>query len=521
MRRVASPALLFALLFVPALSAREPVKKAGSLEGLDDFISEVMGEWHVPGLALAVVQDGKVILLKGYGYRDVEKKLPVTPKTVFAIASISKSFTATGLGMLADDKKLDWDHPVRDYLPDLRLHAKVEDDKVTPRDLVCHRTGLPRHDALWFTTKLTRPELYARLRHLEPSKKLRYAYQYNNLMFMTAGLIAERVSGKSWEDFTRARILEPLGMKRTYFSVNDSQKADDCAQPYEDQRGKVERVPFRNIDPMCAGGGINSCVEDMIRYVQFHLSKGKHEGERLLSVKNAEEMQAPQMVIPLDVQKQMGRFIEPGDASYGLGLMVSRHRGEKMIEHGGSLDGFLASLSFLPNKNVGLIVLTNLNGRVGVPVTAIVRHEIYDRLLGLPSMDWKDRGRQTRKLAVERREKEKKKSADDRKKNTSPSHALADHAGTFEHPAHGKVAIEVDGKNLKLIFSGTTVVASHYHYDTFEIQDLPEYPGRMLEDRKLTFHVGAKGQIDRVGIRLEPAVPEFVFRRIEKEDGKK
>src|SRR5437764_695502 len=146
----------------------------------------------------------------------------------------------------------------------------------------------------------------------------------------------------------------------------------------------------------------------MSRYVQFHLQKGKHEGKQLLSVKNAEEMQAPQMVIPLDVQRQMGKFVEPGDVSYGMGFFVSRHRGEKMIEHGGSLDGFLSSLSFLPNKNVGLIVLTNLNGRVGVPVTAIVRHEIYDRLLGLPSVDWKERGRQTRKAAVERREKEKK-----------------------------------------------------------------------------------------------------------------
>src|SRR5262249_9514718 len=154
-----------------------------------------------------------------------------------------------------------------------------------------HRTGLPRHDALWYTTKLNRRQLYERLRYLEPTKDLRQTWQYNNLMYMTAGAFQEKLSGQSWEGFTRKRILEPLGMTRTNLSVSDSQKADDFALPYEERDGKVGRLPFRNIDPMAPAGSINSCVEDMTRYLLFHLARGKHNGKQLLSRDQAEQMQ--------------------------------------------------------------------------------------------------------------------------------------------------------------------------------------------------------------------------------------
>jgi CubicO group peptidase (beta-lactamase class C family) len=511
-------ALAAALLGAASLRAAEPAGKdrlaadRGRLANLDGFVTDALKEWHVPGLALAVVKDGEVLLTRGYGYRDLEARRPVTPRTLFAIASISKSFTVTGLGMLADEKKLDWDRPVREYLPDFRLHDRVGGDRVTARDLVTHRTGLPRHDAMWYVTKLSRREMYDRLRYLEPSQDLRYRYQYNNLAYMTAGVLLERASGKPWEEFVRGRLFAPLGMTHSNVSVTESEKSDDFARPYREQKGEVRRIPFRNIDAMAPAGSINSCAEDMARYLLFHLAKGSHGGKQLLSRSAAEEMQAPQMVIPLSVQKH-DAFHEPGDSTYGLGLMVTRHRGLKLIQHGGSIDGFIALFSFLPEKNLGVVALSNLWARDGNPVPGVVTHEIYDRLLGAEGTDWRERGRQQCRKVVEQREKDKAKSEKARKAGTSPSHPLADFAGAYEHAAYGKMTVEVDGKGLKVVFAGGTVLARHYHYDTFEFVDSWEHPAGMLEDNKLTFQYGAKGVIDRVSVAMQEGVGDFVFLR--------
>jgi CubicO group peptidase (beta-lactamase class C family) len=506
---------LLAALISPALLRADTPKQ---LDGLDAFIADVMKEANVPGLALAVVQDGKPVLLRGYGLRDVEKKLPVTPKTLFAIGSITKSFTVTGLGMLVEEKKLDWDRPVRDYLADFRLHDRALADRVTPRDLVTHRTGLPRHDSMWYLTKLGRREMYERLRHLEPSKDLRDSFQYNNLMYMTAGVLLEKASGQSWEDFTRKRLFAPLGMTRSNVSVEESKMADDVALPYRDKGGERRAIPFRNIDPMAPAGSINSCVEDMSKYLLMHLAMGKHGEKQLLARSQAEEMQAPQMVIPLAGQKQ-NPFITPGDDSYGLGFTVGRHRGERMVSHGGSIDGFLAQLAFLPQKKVGVVVLTNLTKRDFAPVPMVVVHEVFERMLGQTGIDWRERGRQMTKNAVKQRDERKARLAKDRKKDTTPTHKLEELAGTYEHPAHGPLQVKADDKGLKLVFSGATVAARHYHFNTFEVFDTDEHPAAMLEDRQVTFHVGRDGRIDRVAVQLELGVGDFVFRRVGKKAG--
>jgi CubicO group peptidase (beta-lactamase class C family) len=512
-----------ALLVLPAAaSAAAPAARADDRLGksLDDFVAEVMKEYQVPGLALAVVKDGKVLIAKGYGYRDLEKKVPVTASTLFAIGSISKSFTVTALGMLIDEKKLTWDSKVRDLMPSFRLHERLATDKVTVRDLVTHRTGLPRHDALWYCTTLGRGQLLDRLRHLEPTHDLREQYQYNNLAYATAGVVVEKVSGKSWEDFTRERVLTPLGMKRTNLSVKDSVRSDDFAFPYRERDGKVSRIPFRNIDPVAPAGSINSSAEEMANYLRMHLELGKWDGKQLLSQVNAEEMQAPQMVIPLAMQKLTETFATPGENTYGLGFQVTRHRGERMIEHGGSIDGFLASLSLLPAKKTGVVVMINLHRRDFAPVPRVVAHEVHDRLLGLSGIDWRERGRKLTSNAVKFRDDRKKQLEKDRKPDTSPSHALAELAGTYDNPAYGKLDVAVSGKELKLRFAGSTVLAKHYHYNSFVIVDGDELPAAMLEDRLVTFVVGKKGMIERVKVQTELGVAETVFERAADKAGK-
>jgi CubicO group peptidase (beta-lactamase class C family)/Tol biopolymer transport system component/poly(3-hydroxybutyrate) depolymerase len=480
-----------------------------SLKDLDPFIDGVMKEWKLPGLAIAVVKDGKVIHANGYGFRDAEKQLPVTPKTVFAIGSISKSFTATGLGMLVDDGKLDWDKPVRSYIHDFQLQDKIASEQITPRDLVTHRSGLPRHDFVWYgDSSISRNDLFARLRYLEPSKEFRSTWQYQNLMFMTAGILAEHLSSSSWEDFTRTRIIEPLGMDGTNFSVNDSQKADDFALPYSKVKDEFKPVPFHNIDAVGPAGSINSNVEAMIKYVQFHIAKGKHGDRQLLSAAQAEQLQTPQMVMPANPLASAGE--ELGDMSYGMGLMVSSYRGTKYVEHGGGIDGFISLLSFLPRKKAGVIVLTNMSG--ANPVPTIVTRRVYDLLLGMEPIDWAGRIRTQQNQAKGAAELAKKTAATARKEGTSPSHPLEDYAGSYDHPAYGTVKVELDGSVLRVTTGGgLTAPLHHYHYDIFESDDDPA--GR-FNQQKLTFSYNKRGEIDRVAVAFEPAVSDIVFTRV-------
>ena len=202
------------VLIVPRPAGAAPEEAPAQLEGFDAFVTQVMADWQVPGLALAAVRDGRVVVSRVYGLRDPERGLPVTPRTLFAIGSVTKTFTATGLAILAEEGRLDWDRPVRQYLPDFALMDPRASREITPRDLVSHRSGLPRHDVLWYAEAFDRAEMLARLRHLKPTKALRKTFQYQNLMFMAAGVLAGRLDGTTWEDFTRRRLLDPLGHGR-------------------------------------------------------------------------------------------------------------------------------------------------------------------------------------------------------------------------------------------------------------------------------------------------------------------
>jgi CubicO group peptidase (beta-lactamase class C family) len=506
MRRYMTILLTLAMLSVCRIAAAaDPAEPPPELKGFDEFVAEVMKEAKVPGLAVAVVHDGQVILSKGYGQRNVAEQLPVTSQTLFAIGSITKSFTAAGLGMLVDEGQLDWDQPVRKWLADFQVKDPIASEHMTPRDLVTHRSGLPRHDLIWYGSPFSRRELYGRLRYLEPSKEFRSTFQYNNLMFMTAGVLIEQVSGTTWENFLRQRILEPLSMTRSNFSVADSQKADDYALPYDASGDEVKLVPFRNIDAMGPAGSINSSVDEMIRYVQFHLAKGKVGDAQRLSVASAEAMQTPQMVTAGSPP-----FEELGHSSYGLGLMISTYRGHKMVEHGGGIDGFISKLSFMPTKKIGVIVLTNLSG--GPSPVSTITFNLFDRLLALEPIDWAGRTRDQAAKAKQAAEEAKKSKSAGRKEGTSPSHAMTDYAGIYEHPAYGRVQVDLEGTSeLKITAKGITAPLKHVHYDIFELGDVPGVP---LGGLRLTFAYDKQGDIDRIAAPLEASVDDIVFKRV-------
>ncbi len=495
----------------PAKSKRKPAPAPAAavkpgLDGFDDWVAQAMKDWKVPGLAIAVAQDGKVILSKGYGLRDVKNNLPVTPKTLFAIGSITKSFTVSALGMLADDGKFDWDKPVREYMPAFRMYDEVATDHMTPRDLVTHRSGLPRHDALWYNTTLTREEMVARLRYLEPSKDFRGTYQYNNLMFLTAGVLAQHLSGMKWEDLVRQRIFVPLGMNDSNFSVTDSQKAADFAKPYENAKGNIVEVPFRGIDEIAPAGAINSCVDDMSRYLLFHLAHGKFGDKQLLSEGNEIQMQTPQMVI-----QGQPRYPELGFTAYGMAFGVSTYRGHRLVSHSGAIDGFTAQFGFLPQANIGVIVLTNL-GADKNRLSMDAMYNVFDRLLALDQVDWVHRDLDDLKKIEDAEAEAKKKGYTGQKTGTHPSHDLADYVGEYDNAGYGRLQIAA-GKQagtLAMTYNRLSTPLRHFHYDVFEA---PEDPLNPFEKSKVRFTTDLRGDIDGILVPLEPNVKEIVFTR--------
>ncbi len=486
----------------PTLAAAFHSDTAAVLNDIDAYIREAMAEWKIPGLAIAVVKDGEVILSKGYGYRDADEELPVTPRTLFAIGSITKSFTVTLLGMIEDEGKVDWDEPVRSYLPDFELSDEVATEYMTPRDLVTHRSGLPRHDVLWYGSPLTRRELYERLRHIEPNREFREVFQYQNLMYMTAGYLAGQIAGRNWEALVAERIFEPLDMSRSNFSVEDSQKDDDFAYPHTEIDDVLKQIDFRNIDEIGPAGSINSSVEEMIRYVQLHMNKGKLGEEQLLSSNNAEQMQMPQMAMRGTIQ-----YDELGHTSYGMGFFVTSYRGRKLVHHGGGIDGFISLLSFMPSENVGMIVLTNKSGNN--PVPTIVTRGVYDRVLELDPVDWVGRTKEQQAEGEDSEQEGEEESG--QVEGTSLSHDLEAYVGNYSHPAYGVVNIEANGDGLAATFNDMAVQLKHFHYDVFEIAEDPMVP---VSGVKVMFRYDRQGDIEELHVPLEPAVDDIIFKRV-------
>lgn len=262
----------------PAYRAEKALKR------FDGFVDQAVQDWNVPGLALGIVMGDELVYAKGFGYRNVEEKLPVTPHTLFAIGSATKAFTTFTMATLVHEGQLDWDTPVRDYLPGFRMYDPVATDLLTPRDLVTHRSGLPRHDLMWYNnTEYTREDYVQRLRYLEPSADVRQKYQYNNLMFLTAGYLTAQLTGQAWETAVRERVLNPLGMSSTNFSVVTSQQEDEYALPYRENDDSLQVMPFRELTVLGPAGSINSTIDDMSRWLMLHLDNGSYNGNRLAS----------------------------------------------------------------------------------------------------------------------------------------------------------------------------------------------------------------------------------------------
>jgi CubicO group peptidase (beta-lactamase class C family) len=502
-------ALLAAVVLASPLSVSAQQKAAAKgpdLKAFDAWVTRAMDEWKIPGVAVGIVKDGKVVLAKGYGYRNLEEKLPVTEKTILAIGSNTKSFTVVLMGKLVDQGKLDWEKPVRSYMPDFRLYDAYSTAEMTPRDLVSHGSGLPRHDLLWYGRSWGRKDIYQRLQYLEPTTSFRGRFQYQNLMYITAGYLTEQLTGKSWEQQLQDEIFGPLGMTRTNTSVTQTQKVDDFSYPYTTRDSQVVRIPFRQLDAAGPAGSINSSVEDMLKYVQMRIDSGVAGGKQFYSKAVNTKMQTPIIVAPGFAGPENTGDIGP--TTYALGVAVTNYRGHKMVIHGGGIDGFLSQMSWLPNERIGAIVLTN---STAANIANIITYHIYDVFLGKEELDWI--GRQKTQMARGRvaQDSVRKARIAERKQGTQPSHALADYTGTYEHPGYGQVIITSNGNALELQFDTHKTALSHFHYDVFEIPDAQTV---VPIQGRASFLTNSAGVVDRVALPIEQALPDRIFTRV-------
>ena len=481
----------------PAAAARQ------ALAGFDAWVDSALTAWHVVGAGVGIIVDGEVVYARGHGLRDRDRQVPATTQTLFAIGSASKAFTVFALGTLVDQGRIAWDTPVTDYLPWFRMYDPEVTRRLSVRDLVTHRSGLPRHDLLWYNNAaITREELVRRLRYLRPNKDLRETFQYNNLMFLTAGYLVGTLMNASWEDAIRSLVFEPLGMAGSNFSVAESQRAPDFSLPYAVRHDTVRTLPFRDITVMGPAGSINSSVDDMLKWVRMQLSDGTVAGRRVIQAGTLRDMHAPHMPIGLPDQKEFGA------QDYGMGWFLTSYRGHYRVSHGGNIDGFSALVTLYPQDRLGIVVLTNQSGS---PVPDLVAAHAADRIFGPPLRNWNAEAlaRRAAGQAEQRQAEQRKQSV--RVPNTRPSHPLADYAGDYADSGYGTLRIAADSGHLTATYNGIRTALEHWHFDVFNGLRNPADP--TFEDMKYAFTGNMKGDIDAVSAVFEPTVDPIVFRR--------
>ncbi|SRR5579875_1144646 len=479
------------------------------LAGFEDDVHAVLRDGKVPGAAVIIIKDDEVLLSQGFGKRNVAADLDVTTRTLFPIGSSSKAFTATAIAMLVEEGKLEWDTPIRHYLPTFKLHDQFATERITVRDLLSHRSGLPRHEFLWYGSNMTRKEMVEHLAYLEPSADFRARYQYNNLMYALAGYLIEQVTGQSWEEFVATRIFKPLGMSASNTAVEDSRNTDDYALPYEEKKGKIVEVPFYSIfQAMGPAGSISTNLEDIKHWLRFQLNEGRHGETQLLAAEHLGQNHTPHMVVPAGEEVPMGKYAEVASWDYGQGWFIGTYRGHRMVQHGGSIDGFMAEVVLLPDDHIAMAVFTN-RGSTFVPY--VIAFTAVDRLLGAEKVDWN--GRLQKALADLKAQAEKQlaelQKAGPAIPGTHPSHALDAYCGRYENPGYGVVTISEVDDHLQFTYNAIPSPLTHVHYDIFEL-NLERFEFKA----KVSFATGERGDIESLAVKLEPTVKAQVFTRL-------
>ena len=519
-RSIAQLIVLFVFTFTLCAQApaQQPAKPAIDVEqrlaGFDAFMEKTLKDWNAPGIGVGIVVGDKLVFAKGYGYRDYEKKLPLTPQTMFTIASNTKLFTAVAAGMLVEEGKLTWDRPIKESVPSIEFYNSYLNNTITLRDMLAHRTGITRHDSIWYKSDFTTKQLFERLKYLEPKETPRQIFLYNNMMYAGAGYVIELQSGKPWADFVRERLLQPLAMTHTVFSISDMLKQPEPGVPFDERRDSFElyKIPYyQEQQGVAPAGAIISNIEDMSHWLIALMNNGQYNGKQVLPPKVLAATMEPAIALP-NATGQVRGWWEIINSAYGMGRWTASYRGHLLAYHGGDLPGFHSQVSFMPNDHIGVIVF--VIGNHTAPLYNPISYNVYERLLGMDLTPWTDR-------LLDIRLKNKKAGTEARSKagfgrvlNTKPSHELADYVGDYDHPAYGTLKISLKDNALRFDFHKIGLPLSHFHYDRFDSPD-DEEDGKW----SINFSTNPQGDVDKATVSLDEGEVTFVRRPAELDAG--
>lgn len=452
--------LLLAMLRPWAIASAQ----AKPLDGLDGYVARSMAAWKVPGLAIAIVRNDSVVLAKGYGVRTVGKPDPVDAKTLFAIGSASKAFTAAAVAMLVGQGKVAWDDRATSYLPQLQMYDAYATHELTVRDLLTHRSGLTAADLMLFAEHMTRDSVLHQVRYVKPTYSFRAHFGYSNLMYLAAGQLSARVIGTSWDSVMSRMLFAPLGMTSSNTSVTTLEHLPDVATPHAEIDDTVRTVPYFNLDAIAPAGSINSNVQDMARWVRFQLARGKVGGKSLIDTAAFDETHTPQTIVPLE---GFWKTVIQGTHlfNYGMGWMLQDYKGRLVVQHGGNIDGMTALVAMMPEEKTGLVILSNLDQN---DLTYALMYRVFDAYLKQPPKDWSAVFLAASKKASAEAKSEEQKRERQRVPNTSPSLPLEQYAGTYTDTLNGDAVVRREARGLVLQYGRLVADLAHWHFDTFQ-----------------------------------------------------
>jgi len=492
--------------------AKQSAAQAGPPADLDAFVARSMKTFGVPGLAIAIVKDGKVVMSKGYGVRKMGESAPVDENTLFGIGSNTKAFTTAALASLVDEGKISWDDRVYERLPGFAMYDPYVSHEMTIRDLLTHRSGmgLGEGDLLfWPHSTYKREEIIYKLRFMRPATSFRSKYAYDNLLYIAAGQIIPAVTGKSWEEYVTEKILKPLGMKTTTLSNAHFPADADVASPHSKIGGPLRPIDFVELDNAAPAGSINSSVAEMSRWLMLQLNRGKFPDRdaHLFSEQRSREMWSAETILPIREREAALAKLAPKFAAYGLGWGLRDYQGRKLVGHTGGVAGFVSRVMLVPEEKLGVVILTNAEDDAAFD--AILFH-VLDGYFGSGDTDWIGVLHDAEESSQTEAEKEVKKRAAGRVSNAKPSLALEKYAGKYEDAWYGPANLRMD--NGKLVFSlehTPTAVGEleHWQYDTFKTH----WRDRTVEDAFVTFALNANGGIDHFTMVAVSPLADFSF----------
>jgi CubicO group peptidase (beta-lactamase class C family) len=499
-------------LVAPFAGAQTQTGVVNAPKDLDAYVERVRKEFEVPGLALTIVKDGKVIVAKGYGVRKLGEPAPVDSQTLFGIASNTKAFTATALALLVEEGKIEWDAPVVRYLPWFQLADPYVTRELSVRDLLVHRSGLGlgAGDLLWWPpSTYNRKEIARRLRHLPLATSFRSAYAYDNVLYLIAGEVIETISGQTWEDFVASRILAKVGMTGSNVRHSEAGGGANVATPHAPIEGTVRPVaPFAS-DNTNPAGGINSSAEDMAKWMIVQLDSGRVAGgTRLFSERTTRQLWTLVTPMPLGNPAPELAALRANFRGYALGFEVRDYRGRKVVTHTGGLPGYVSKVAMVPELKLGVAVLTNQES--GAAFEAMT-YRILDHYLGAAAYDWVAAYKKVRARADSMVAAAEQRSAAARDAASRPSLPLAKYAGTYNDAWYGDVVISHESSKLAIRFAATPSLVGdleHYQYDTF----IARWHDRELRaDAFVTFALKPDGSIDQVKMQAVSPATDFSF----------